>query len=47
MFTKDKLEKWIEILDRVIICWFSEDCSELKELKNTLEQIYTTITKED
>lgn len=63
MFTKEKLEKWMENLGDVIV-----DLQHLKQLENeeyeyikeidkeiettfeiinTLEQIYTSITKED
>ena len=34
MFTKEKLEKWIKILDGV---------EELQDLKQALEKIYTTM----
>lgn len=52
MFTKEKLEKWIEALNYINrVCWTNSQSKihveELEKLKHTLEQIYTTMTKED
>lgn len=60
MFTKEKLEKWIETLNKEIVDkedWLNyakERINEIEyrkkcieDLKHTLEQIYTTMTKED
>lgn len=51
MFTKEKLEKWIEALNYINrVCWTNtqsiEHVEELKSLKKTLEQIYTSITSD-
>lgn len=62
MFTKEKLERWINVLNSVGVdlvmkregssClmekWETKKrLQDLKELRNTLEKLYTTITKED
>lgn len=52
MFTKEKLEKWIEALNYINrVCWTDtqsiEHVEELKSLKKTLEQIYTTMTSDN
>ena len=62
MFTKEKLERWINVLNSfgvdlvmkregsscVMEKWETEEkLHDLKELRNTLEKLYTTMTKED
>ena len=53
MFTKEKLERWIDLLESVIKCikmymnYKIDDMEDLENLKHTLEKLYTTMTKED
>ena len=47
MFTKDKLEKQIETIEYVLCLDIDEQAYEdLTDLKNTLEQIYTSMTSD-
>ena len=50
MFTKEKLKIWINNLNDIL--WHNskieqEQWHNLVDLKNTLEKLYTTMTKED
>lgn len=53
MFTKEKLEKQIKVLDSAIksiknhLCYDVEEVKCLVDLKHTLEQIHTTMTSDN
>lgn len=49
MFTKDKLERWIEAINWSLFCRLETDddaYEQLCDLQHTLEQIYTSMTSD-